>query len=133
MTLTSHNYRAEIDQYYNNKELKRFKQVSIKNTLMTIRINEAIATCIRKFNSAIHPPNPLTSIPRWFLIGDWVQITNQLRDEYGTLRKVIKISKKLTFVYIKCVQTGDTFKRAPVNLQLMLLDDFTKFYCNGIP
>ena len=107
MTTTSHNYRADIDQYYNNKELKSLRQVYLKNNLTTIRINVAITTYIRKIDPVIYPPNLPTSMPWWFLMCDWVQITNQLRDEYVTLCKVIKISKNFSFVYIKGVPIGE--------------------------
>jgi len=72
MTPTSHNSRAAIEQYENNKELKRLRQVYKKNTLTTTQIKLAIACCTRNIDPAISPPDIRVQFPKAFRIGDWV-------------------------------------------------------------
>ena len=52
-----------------------------------------------------------------FVIGEWVQITNFLRDEFGTVGRVVKISINKSFIYIQSYSTGATLKRSPRHLR----------------
>ena len=97
------------EQFANHKEIKRLRQAHILHSLKTLRIHQTIAGCGNKNDLSLYVPD-IQSHFILFLVGDWVQIPNTLRDEFETLGKIIKISQKFTFIYIKGVKTGTTFK-----------------------
>jgi len=118
--LTSNNSSADIKQYLITENLDRLESIHLQHILTTTKIKRIIVYSTRIINPSIYPPILLTMIPRWFQLGFLFQITNTFREEFETVGRVTKMSKNSTFIYIKGLQTGDIFRRSPVNLQLVL-------------
>ena len=98
------------------KELKEVHRALLLQAIQTQRLRNIIKHLERRVAS-FHCTAVVSGRTTGFIIGEWVQITNSLRDEFGTVGSVVKISVNNSFIYIKSYSTGAIFKRSPRHLR----------------
>ena len=97
-------------------ELKGAHRALLLQAIRTQRLRD-IVTHLEQRLASFHCTAVVSGLTTDFVIGEWVQITNSLRDEFGTVGRVVKISVNKSFIYIQSYSTGATLKRSPRHLR----------------
>ena len=97
-------------------ELKEVNRALLLQAIKTQRLRNIVKHLERRLASC-NCTSVVSGHTTGYVIGEWVQITNSLRDEFGTVGRMVKISVNNSFIYIKGYSTGDTFKRSPRHLR----------------
>ena len=105
--------------------LNQLHRALLLQSITTQRLRDQIAQCDRKLAWFHCIPIVSTNITV-LVIREWVQINNLLRDEFGTVGRVVKISDNNKFIYIKGFSAGATFKRSPRHLRRLTMQDVTQ-------
>ena len=103
-------------------ELNGLHRAMLLQSIKTQRLRNLVSHLERKF-AWFHCTLFVSEQTTGLVIGEWVQITNSIRDEFRTVRRVEKISVNNTFIYIKGFSTGTTFKRSPRHLHRLPSQD----------
>lgn len=107
------------------RKINRLHLDMLLQPITTQLLRDQIAKCERKL-VCFHCVHTVSANTTGLVIGKWVQITNLLRDEFGTVDRVEKISDNNKFIYIKDFLTGATFKRLPCHLRRLSMQDVTQ-------
>ena len=97
-------------------ELKEVHRALLLQAIKTQRLRNIVKHLERRL-ALFHCIAVVSGHTTGFIIGEWVQNTNSLRDKFGTVGRVVKISVNNSFIYSKSYSTGATFKRSPRHLR----------------